>query len=88
MDALHLLTQIYHLNNRNFPDGEGATMRINGPKNLLVIHNTPYPRDFFYGFLWGLTRRFLPTGSRFTVAIIPNPVPEDEPGDAFKITWD
>jgi len=37
------------------------------PKHLLLKYKTPYPDDFWYGVLYGMSRRFLPRGTHFTV---------------------
>jgi hypothetical protein len=36
-------------------------------KHLLMTDKTPYPDDFVYGAYYGMAKRFLPRGTKFTV---------------------
>lgn len=38
-----------------------------GDKHLMIIDGTPYPDGLVYGMYYGMTRRFLPKGTPFTV---------------------
>lgn len=63
--ALSAMDAYYHLNNKD-EDG-GWHVEIEG-KSARCVSTTPFPADFEYGILFAMTRRFLPRGTRFSVA--------------------
>ena len=54
------------MQHRNGDVGEERAEKL-GDKHLRLIMKTPYPDDLAYGVVWGMARRFLPTGTHFTV---------------------
>jgi hypothetical protein len=57
---------------------------------LRVTIRTPYPDDLFYGFYYGLVRRYMPAGIEFTVAYDDSTLRRDQGGEAtvLYITWE
>jgi len=72
---------------RNVPPDETMDIIVQRPGYMLVVVNMPFAADSLYGYLWGVTRRFRPPKSIFSVKKVNNPDPENHPGMAFEITW-
>lgn len=71
---------------RNIQPGEGTWGRLVGENHAQAILNTPYPDDVFYGYYWGLMKKYTPAGMRFRIAMAENNDPE-LPGTLYDITW-
>jgi hypothetical protein len=84
--ALGMLQVIHDLNVRNGVEGEGFPVKILGKGHAHVTNNTPYPDDAFYGYLWGLVRRFVLPGRSFTVRSLAADG-NDEASTVFDVTW-
>jgi len=85
--ALNALHAIHHLNLRNVPEEEGYRIKVLGDTHYLVYHNTPNPDDGIYGFIWGMCARFKKPDEIFSVHVVENPNPDEEPGTIFDVTW-
>lgn len=86
-DALNALHAIHHLNLKNVPEDEGYFVEKIDEKHYHVYENTPNPSDAIYGFIWGICARFKRDGEAFTVKVIDNPKPDEQPGVLFDVTW-
>jgi hypothetical protein len=77
----------YQLNHRGNA-GEQSVM-LAGDKHIQVRIRCPYPDDMFYGFYYGLARRFMPRGSNFTVSYEDSTRRHDQGGEVtvLNITW-
>jgi hypothetical protein len=58
--ALNSLGDAYHMNNRNDDPGRGWTCEQVDRQNYRLVCTTPVPRDFEYGVVYGLVKRFRP----------------------------
>jgi hypothetical protein len=87
--ALGVLQVIHDLNVRNGVEGEGFPVKMLGKGHAHVTNNTPYPDDAFYGYLWGLVRRFVIPGRSFSVRPLAssNGNNSDE-STVFEVRWD
>lgn len=63
--ALAAIDEAYHMNHQN--EGGGWEMRVLAPNEIACISSSPYPSNMEYGIVYSLTRRFRPTGAKFTV---------------------
>jgi hypothetical protein len=72
---------------RNVPADENISVQAKRPGYLLVITNLPYAKDAVFGYMWGLAKRYRPSGAQFSVEPVENPNPDDYPGSAYAITW-
>ncbi|NDJ52288.1 MAG: hypothetical protein GYB68_04275 [Chloroflexi bacterium] len=84
--ALRALHAIHHALLRNVPAGEGFIVEGQGPGDMLVLNNTPYPDAAVYGYLWGLVNRYCPIQLMFRVRVIDNPDPQ-RALSAFNVSW-
>jgi len=60
-----------------------------GPQHIQYNTNTIYPDDMIYGYIYGIARRYLDSGTRFTVRYDPD-VPRQEKGGTqtiIHLTW-
>lgn len=64
--AMQALDVAYHMNHRGGDIGYYHASQV-GPNHVMVECRNPYPSDFDYGVLYGLTRRFRPSHTGFTV---------------------
>lgn len=87
-DTIIAVNDTYQLNHRNGYPGE-LSIVIMGPGYVQIIDHTPYPCDFTYGMLYGLTSRFRVEGETLTITHDPA-LPCRKKGDdscAYDITW-
>lgn len=85
--ALRLLDTAYHMNHRNGEIGHYRYQPV-GDHAIDVICDNPYPSDFDYGIIYGLVKRFRPTGSDFKV--VREGAPCRKKGDErciYHVTW-
>lgn len=66
VSALQSIDVAYHLNHRGGEIGNYHAMQVNARQVDFVCRN-PYPCDFDYGIIYGMTRRFCPENMHFTV---------------------
>lgn len=59
--ALESIDVAYHLNHRGGEIGHYKAVRVNDHQMDMVCEN-PYPCHFDYGIIYGMARRFCPTG--------------------------
>jgi hypothetical protein len=64
---LELWNDIYQMQHRGGDIGQVITEKI-GDKHYKTTHVHLYPDDLTYGVGYGFARRFLPTGTQFTVS--------------------
>jgi len=76
----------YSTVHRNLRPEEGTWGKILGEGHAQAIINTPYPKDIFYGYYWGLMKKYTPEGTHFRVAEIENDDPEHA-GTVYDIKW-
>jgi len=87
--ALGMLQVVHDLNVRNGVAGEGFPVKILGKGLAHVTNHTPYPDDAFYGYLWGLVRRFVLPGRSFTVrSLTPDMGINSDESTVFQVRWD
>lgn len=77
----------YQMNHRGNV-GEQTVTQI-GDKHIQVRIRTPYPDDMFYGVYYGLARRFMPSGTNFTVAYDDSLPRRDQGGEVtvLNLVW-
>lgn len=86
--ALRFIEASYALSHRNLRANEGAKVVFSGENQALIIFNAPYPDDIMYGYVWGISKRFLPKGSNFKVRYVqPDEVGVTEPGTLIQVQW-
>jgi hypothetical protein len=76
----------YHQVHRNTLPGEGTQVKFLSDNHVHIILNTPYPEDIFYGYYWGLLKKYVPTGMSFRINQAENPY-QDTPGIVYDVTW-
>lgn len=64
--ALMAIDMAYHMNNRNGEIGN-YEVKVMGENSIDLICNNPFPCDFDYGLIYGMTRRFCPEDAQFVV---------------------
>jgi hypothetical protein len=84
--VIETMVASYSMVHRNLQPGEGTWGRFLGDGHARAIINSPYPKDVFYGYFWGLMKKYKPEGARFRVAKVENNDPE-YPGTVYDITW-
>lgn len=65
--ALRMLNGAYHMNNRNDPVENRWEYKKVNENEYLITCRTPVPRDFEYGVVFGLVKRFCPKDKFGTV---------------------
>ncbi|NDJ55043.1 MAG: hypothetical protein GYB68_18390 [Chloroflexi bacterium] len=65
--ALALLNEVYQAGHRPTDPAVGWTLSIADPNEIILLSTTPYPADWEYGLIFGLTSRFRLTGQQFAV---------------------
>lgn len=86
--ALAAIDVAYHMNHRNGEIGHYKYETV-GPKHARLVCDNPYPSDMDYGIIYGMTRRFAPPGTQFTVVRADSP--SRLKGDdkcIYDVTWD
>jgi hypothetical protein len=76
----------YHMVHRNTLPGEGTQVKFLAENHAHIVINTPYPTDIFYGYYWGLMKKYVPEGMTFRIAPIENPY-LDMPGTLYDASW-
>ena len=76
----------YSLVHRNMRPDEGTWGRFLSDGHAQAIINTPYPTDVFYGYYWGLMKKYKPAGANFRVAEVENN-DHEYPGTVYDIRW-
>lgn len=71
--ALQMLNGAYHMNNRNDPVENRWEYNKIAEGEYHITCRTPVPRDFEYGVVYGLVRRFCPKGQHYIVQRDPQP---------------
>lgn len=89
MTNLQGINQVFKLNNRGTDIGE-MRCDVVSEKHVKIIMRIPQPDDLWYGIFYGYVKRFLPTGSHFTVAYDKAVPRRDLGGDItiLHISWD
>lgn len=85
---LEMYSQIYGMQHRNGDLGYTRTEKITDT-HYKVYRKTIYPDDLGYGTLYGLARRFLPKGTRFSVKYDEAVTRLDEGGEVtvIHVSW-
>lgn len=65
--ALQMLNSAYHMNNRNDPVENRWEYNKVADDEYHITCSTPVPRDFEYGVVCGLVKRFCPKGLHYAV---------------------
>lgn len=62
---------------------------IRSEKHIVQQTQTPYPDDLMYGAVYGMAKRFLPKGTRFTIKYDETTPRRDRGGEVttFDMTW-
>jgi hypothetical protein len=86
--ALTALDVAYHMNHRNGEIGHYRAEVI-GDSAIDMVCENPYPCDFDYGIIYGMVRRFRPTGVPFTVRHDDEAPCRKKGGDSctYHVTW-
>lgn len=86
---LFLLGALHQINHRNGDPGSYQIEQV-GEKHIKYTTNTPYPDDMIYGYIYGVARRFLPRGTRFTVSYDTTVRRQHEGGThtVYHLKWD
>lgn len=90
VQKLMLLGALHDINHRGTGDPGRYIIEQVGEKHLKYTTNTPYPDDMIYGYIYGVAKRFLPRGTRFTVSYDPD-IPRQHEGGThtvFHLKWD
>jgi hypothetical protein len=82
---LDAMAYSYPMVHRNTQPGEGTTIVRLGEGHCQIVINTPYPDDVFYGYYWGLMKKYTPSTQRYRVALT-NERP-DLPGTVYDVQW-
>lgn len=86
--VLGTLSGSYSIYHRNTWPGEGTEVRYLGEGHAQSILNVPYPNDIFYGYYWGLMRRYVPKGMKFRITYLDSKdVPSDISGTVCDFRW-
>lgn len=78
-----------YLTNNRGKDIGGIEAQVVAPGHVVMIDRTPYPDDFVYGAYYALAKRYLPSGSDFTVSYDEHVPRRDNGGTETRvhITW-
>jgi hypothetical protein len=85
-DMLNTMASSYSMVHRNMLPGEGTFCKFIDDTHVQTTVNTPYPPDIFYGYYWGLMKKYVPEGMNFRIAEVENTDPE-VPGTVYDIRW-
>jgi hypothetical protein len=85
--AVEMLNRVVSSIIRNVPDGFGTTIKIINERHLQLVQNDTTPPELAFGYFWAIASRFKPPYNIFLVRHVPNPNPDEEPGDVFDIKW-
>ncbi len=87
-DILMGWNDLYHLQHRNGEIGYVKTEKVSDT-HYKTIHLHLYPDDFTYGIAYGMAKRWLPKGTRFTVKYDPDVPALDKGGNLtiIHVSW-
>ena len=80
-------TQFYQYIIRPVVEGEGVFVKRIDEQHYQIRLNSPYPNDLLYGYFWGLTNRFIPPSTVFSVHWTDNLNHATEPGVIIDVKW-
>jgi hypothetical protein len=85
---LMMVGQLYAMQHRN---GDAGTYQIErvGEKHIKYACNSVYPDHLMYGYVYGVAKRFMPSGTQFRVAYDEEASRQDDGGDVtiVHLTW-
>jgi hypothetical protein len=86
--AMKLLIDTHHLNLRNVPPDDGYSDLVIEDRRVTFRENTSFAHDLFYGYIYGLARRYRPAGTTPTVRrTYVNPAQPDMDGALYEVVW-
>jgi len=83
--VLEAMATSYQMVHRNLQPGEYTTLVKVAAQHYQMILNMPYPDDIFYGYYWGIMKKYTPKGMQFRVAQAAEK--PDMPGTVYDIQW-
>jgi hypothetical protein len=83
--ALQMVISSYTPVHRNIQPGEGGVLMKISDNHYQILLNVPYPDDIFYGYYWGILKKYTPHEMRFRLAM--EEPKGGEPGVLFDIRW-
>lgn len=87
-DKLLMVGTLHELQHRGGDPGGYEIIEV-GPQHIQYNTNTVYPDDMIYGYVYGIARRYLDKGTRFTVRYDPDAPRQDKGGEQtiLHLTW-
>jgi hypothetical protein len=85
--AIELVKALTRGLTRNLPEGYGPTLKMMDEQHIHLYVNEPNSVELAYGYYWAIASRFKPPYNIFVVRHIPNPNPEEQPGNVYDIKW-